>query len=142
MPLHRVMPDRVTPAPIRSPRRAAATWDRARLRMTLTWSTTTCDVALAGRLDGESAVALTTAHDQLERAGADAVAIDLTALRYVDRSGAVALAELWARLRSIGVACRVQGLHPVFGESPLDLLLFLRESGPRAVAPPLAPVPR
>lgn len=100
------------------------------LRLTLTTADDRCVLSMAGTLDATSAVAVETEHEQLVRAGFDEVILDVTDLAHVDESGAVALAQLWARLRNNGVFCRVRGLHPVFADSPLELLLFIRSSGP------------
>jgi anti-anti-sigma regulatory factor len=100
------------------------------LRLTLTATDDRCLLSMAGTLDVTSAVAVETEHEQLVRAGFDEVILDVTDLARVDESGAVALAQLWARLRNNGVFCRVRGLHPVFADSPLELLLFIRNSGP------------
>jgi anti-anti-sigma regulatory factor len=81
-------------------------------------------------------------HDQLVSAGFDELVLDVTGLRRIDESGAVALVQLWACLRTSGVACRVRGLHPVFADSPLELLLFIRSSGAQALTGVLRPVPR
>ena len=115
--------------------------DVGRLRITLTWTTWQCVVSLAGALDADSAVALGAEYDQLVRAGVDEVVIDVGLLHSIDGAGGVALAELWARLRDDGVFCRVRGLHPVFGDNPLELLLYLRDAGPHVLRHVLAPMP-
>jgi ABC-type transporter Mla MlaB component len=89
-----------------------------------------CVLSVAGTLDRDSAVALDAEFEQLERSGCDDVVIDVSGLVQIDESGGVALAELWARMRTCGISCRIRGLHPVFGESPLELLLFLRNGVP------------
>lgn len=103
--------------------------ETARLRASLAWGTARCELSLAGELDQWSVAALEAGHDQLLGAGLVDVVIDVTAVRRIDESGAVALAELWARLRSDGVCCSVRGLHPAFGDSPLELLLSVRGTG-------------
>ena len=95
----------------------------------------------SGTLDASSSVAVDSQLDQLVRAGYDDVVLDLTGLRHVDESGAVALAQLWARLRMSGVICRVRGLHPAFADSPLELLLRVRSSGAQALRGTLRPLP-
>jgi len=90
---------------------------------------------MAGALDHESACVLDSQFKQLVRGGCDAVVVDVGRLRHIDESGGVALAELWAHLRQVGICCRIHGLHPVFGESPLELLLFIRDGGPAAGTP-------
>ena len=87
-------------------------------------------------------MAVDSQHDQLVSAGFDDVLLDLTGLRRIDESGAVALAQLWARLRSSGVVCRVRGLHPTFADSPLELLLFIRSSGAQVLTGTLRSLPR
>jgi len=114
----------------------------ARLRLTLTALGRRGVLDASGTLDAESSVAVDSQHDQLVRAGFDEVVLDVTGLRRIDESGAVALAQLWARLRTSGVVCRVRGLHPVFADSPLELLLFIRSSGAQALTGLLRPVPR
>lgn len=95
---------------------------------------------MAGRLDLDSAGAVDTQYDQLIRTGFDEVVLDVTGVTAFDPSGAVALATLWARLRAFGVLCRVRGLHPSFADSPLELLLTLRDTGAR-MAGGLSPLP-
>jgi len=108
----------------------------------------TCRLSLAGALDRESAVALDAQLAQLDHSGFDVVVIDLSGLSSIDESGGVALAELWAELRTAGIDCLVRGLHPCFGTSPLDLLLALRSVRSHGPAPtgvgdiPAAPVPQ
>ncbi len=116
-----------------------ATRDPARLSLTLTWADGRCVLALAGALDADSVIALETEFDQLVRAGFDEVVLDTGGLAAVDESGAVTLAELWARLRNNGVFCRVRGLHPMFADNPLELLLFVRSAGPEALAELMEP---
>lgn len=116
-----------------------ATRDSARLCLTLTWADRRCVLALAGALDADSVIALETEFDQLVRAGFDEVVLDTGGLAAVDESGAVTLAELWARLRNNGVFCRVRGLHPMFADNPLELLLFVRSAGPDALAELMEP---
>ncbi len=103
--------------------------DPARLRVTLTWTGGRCVVSLAGDLDADSSVALATEYDQLVRSGFDEVVLDVAMLRSIDGMGGLALAELWNRLRNDGVICRVRGLHPVFSESPVELIGYLRDAG-------------
>ena len=103
------------------------------LRLTLTAHGDRCVLSMAGTLDATSAVAVETEHEQLVRAGFDEVVLDVTGLERIDESGAVALAQLWARLRHDGMFCRVRGLHPLFADSPLELLLHIRSSGPFVV---------
>lgn len=67
--------------------------------------------------------------------------IDVSGVAGVDESGAVALVQLWARLRNDGVFCRIRGLHPLFADSPIELLLFVRGGGPEAFSRLLHPVP-
>ena len=100
------------------------------LHVTLRCGDLTCRLSLAGTLDRDSAVALGTQFEQLDRSGFDVVVFDLSELTSIDEWGEVALAELWARLRASGIACQVRGLDPRFGTSPLDLLLALRSDGP------------
>ncbi len=99
------------------------------LRAALAWAGRRCDLVLTGALHAGSEVALAAGYEQLVRAGLDEVVIDVAALDRVDESGAVALAELWARLRNDGIGCRIHGLHPVFADSPLEFLLFVRNAG-------------
>jgi anti-anti-sigma factor len=106
------------------------------LRLTLTSTADRCVLSMAGTLDVTSVVAVETEHEQLLRAGFDEVILDVTDLALIDESGAVALAQLWARLRNNGVFCRVRGLHPMFADSPLELLLLVRTSGPYVHAAP------
>jgi len=113
-----------------------------RLRLTLSPQGRSCELIAAGTLDASSSVAVDSQHDQLVRAGFDDVVLDLTGLRHMDESGAVALAELWARLRRSGVVCRVRGLHPVFADSPLELLLFIRSGGAQVLTGSLRSLPR
>jgi anti-anti-sigma factor len=127
-----------SPTPGRRPDREPA----ARFRLTLTSRGRHCALAASGTLDASSAVAVECQHDQLVDAGFDDVVLDLTGLRRIDESGAVALAQLWARLRNSGVACRVRGLHPAFADSPLELLLFIRSSGAQKLTGTLRPLPR
>ena len=112
-----------------------------RLRLTLTWSAGCCVLNLAGSLDEDSSIALETEFDQMVRAGFDEVVLDVTSVSHLDESGAVALAELWARLRDSGVFCRVRGLHPVFADSPLELLLYVRTAGTEALTQVVIPRP-
>ena len=114
-----------------------------RLVMNLTSRDHHCVLNMSGTLDATSSVAGDDQHDQLLRAGFDDVVLDCAALRSIDESGGVALAQLWARLRSSGVICRVRGLHPMHADSPLELLLFLRSSGAQALTglPRRAPRP-
>jgi len=109
--------------------RGATTTHRgdARLRASLAWGTACCELSLAGALDRWSVAAVAGECDELLGADLREVVIDVTSVRRIDESGAVALAELWARLRSQGVGCRVRGLHPAFGDSPLELLLSVRQ---------------
>ena len=126
-------PTRTTPPTVRA---IAPTVDQEApplLRLTLTVDRNRCGLAMAGTLDGTTAVAVETEHEQLVRAGFDEVILDVADLTRIDESGAVALAQLWAQLRNNGVFCRVRGLHPVFDDSPLELLLFVRGSGPYVV---------
>ena len=81
------------------------------------------------------------AFEALHRTRTRAVVLDVTRVRRVDESGAVALAQLWARLRNDGVFCRVRGLHPVLADSPIELLLFIRSTGARVLSGLLLPVP-
>ena len=101
----------------------------ARLHLTLVPHGRHCSLRVAGSLDASSSVAVDIQHDQLVRAGFHHVLLDVSGIRRIDESGAVALAQLWARLRSTGVSCEVRGLHPVFGGSPLELLLHVRDTG-------------
>lgn len=130
-------PDRATSAPIRllPLRPARPEVEAGRLRLTVSWSVGGCILSVTGALDRESAGVLETQLEQLVRGGCDDVVVDVRRLRHIDESGGVALAEFWAQLRHRGISCRIHGLHPVFGESPLELLLFIRESGTRAVTP-------
>ena len=129
------------PPPLRTRPRTMDAETPPRLRLVLTTRDGRCLLSMAGYLDAVSVVAVETEHEQLLRADFDEVVIDVAGLTHIDESGAVALAQLWARLRNDGVFCRVRGLHPVFADSPLDLLLFVRASGPWALGPPLRPVP-
>jgi len=126
------------PEPIRTPGEGHA----ARFRLTLRSQGRHCELIAAGTLDASSSVAVDSQHDQLVSAGFDDVLLDLTGLRRIDESGAVALAQLWARLRSSGVVCRVRGLHPTFADSPLELLLFIRSSGAQVLTGTLRSLPR
>lgn len=103
--------------------------DGPRLSLSLHWTDDRCVITLVGVLDRSSAVVLVTQFDQFIRAGIDEVVLDLAGLQAVDESGAVALAELWARLRNHGVFCRARGLQRPFEDSPLELLLFVRAAG-------------
>jgi len=114
----------------------------ARLRVERTTSDHHCVLAMSGTLDGESSQSVEDEHDRLVESGIDDVVLDCAELSDIDESGAVALAQLWARLRSSGVVCRVRGLHPAFSESPLDLLLYLRSCGSQALAGALPATPR
>jgi anti-anti-sigma regulatory factor len=113
-----------------------------RFRLTLASEGRSCALTACGTLDTASSVAVESQHDQLVEAGFEDVVIDLTGLRRVDESGAVALAQLWARLRQSGVVCRVQGLHPVFADSPLELLLYLRSGRTQLLTGALRSLPR
>jgi len=113
----------------------------ALLSLTLTWSGARCVLTVAGALDAHSSIALETELDQLVRAGFEEVILGVEGVDTMDESGAVALAELWAQLRNNGVFCRVRGLHPAFGDSPLELLLFVRNAGPDGLARAVAEVP-
>ena len=113
----------------------------ARFHLTLRSHGRHCTLIATGTLDASSSVAVDSQHDQLVCAGFDDVVLDLTGLRRIDESGAVALAQLWARLRSSGVVCRVLGLHPVFADSPLELLLFIRSSGAQVLTGSLRSLP-
>ena len=84
---------------------------------------------MVGSLDALSTPAVDTQYDQLLGAGFDEVVLDVTGIRQVDESGAVALAQLWARLRNCGVFCRIRGMAPKFAENPVELLLHIRGSG-------------
>ena len=129
-------PDPPAPAPIRLlPWPGHPDAEAARLRLSVHWSAGGCVLSMAGALDRQSACVLHTQFEQLVRGGCDAVVVDVGRLRHIDESGGVALAELWAHLRQVGICCRIHGLHPVFGESPLELLLFIRDSGPTSVSP-------
>jgi anti-anti-sigma regulatory factor len=101
-----------------------------RLSVSLTWWDRRSVVLLAGDLDADTSVALGTAFDQLVGSGFDEVVLDVSAVRQFDESGAVALAELWARLRNDGISCRVRGLPPMCADSPLELLVHIRRAGP------------
>jgi anti-anti-sigma regulatory factor len=87
-------------------------------------------VLLEGDLDVDTSVAFESAVEQLIRSGFDEVVLDVNKLRHLDESGAVALAALWAELRNDGVICRVRGLPPVFADSPVELLIYIRNVGP------------
>jgi anti-anti-sigma regulatory factor len=113
-----------------------------RFRLILASEGRSCALTASGTLDAASSVAVESQHDQLVEAGFDDVVLDLTGLRCLDESGAVALAQLWARLRQSGVVCRVQGLHPVFADSPLELLLYLRSGGTQMPTGALRSLPR
>jgi len=110
-----------------------------RLQMHLTSRDHHCVLTMSGPLNARSSAAVDARHDELVRAGFDDVVLDCTDLQGIDESGAVALAQLWARLRSSGVMCRVRGLHPVLGDSPLELLLVVRSSGAQALTGILGP---
>jgi anti-anti-sigma regulatory factor len=112
-----------------SPENGAGTTGPARLELTLTPDGHQCTVTMIGTLDEASTPAVDTQYDQLVGAGFDEVVLDVRGLRRVDESGAVALTQLWARLRNCGVFCRIRGLAPSFADSPIELLLFIRESG-------------
>jgi anti-anti-sigma regulatory factor len=90
---------------------------------------------LTGDLDQDTAPVLGVEIEHLREAEPVEVVVDVTALERIDESGAVALAELWIRLRKDGIGCRVRGLHPVFIENPLDLLLFVRNGGSGGLDP-------
>ena len=95
-----------------------------------------------GRYAGWSSTpAVDTQYEQLLGAGFDEVVLDVRGLRRVDESGAVALTQLWAKLRNCGVFCRIRGLAPSFAESPVELLLFIRESGAQMLCGLLYPLP-
>lgn len=119
----------------------AGTTGPARLELTLTSSGHQCTVTMIGTLDESSTPAVDTQYDQLLGAGFDEVVLDVRGLRRVDESGAVALTQLWARLRNCGVFCRIRGLAPSFAESPVELLLFIRESGTQMLSGLLYPLP-
>lgn len=123
------------PSPVRTlpPDPALPEPGTARLCLTVNWSSGGCVLTAVGALDRDSAGVLGTQFEQLVRSGCDAVVVDVSGLRYIDESGGVALAEFWSRVRGRGISCRVHGLHPVFGESPLEFLLALRDVGPTAV---------
>ena len=137
----------MTPTPstadLRMSRPDAATrsCDPAHLSVTLNTNGCHSTVTFDGILDESSAAAVDTQFDQLTSAGFDEVVLDVTRVRRVDESGAVALAQLWARLRNDGVFCRVRGLHPVLADSPIELLLFIRSTGARVLSGLLLPVP-
>lgn len=129
------------PLPVRFPVHAVDGDMWPRLSLTLTSRGGQCVLAVSGDLDATSAVAVETAYEQLLRAGFDEVVLDVTELRHIDESGAVAFARLWAELRNNGVFCRVRGLHPVFADNPLELLLLIRTSGSFALSGLLRAVP-
>jgi anti-anti-sigma regulatory factor len=129
-----------SPAP--EPHRRPDREPQDRFHLTLDPRGRHCAVIAAGTLDASSSVAVDSQHDQLVRSGFDDVVLDLTGLRRIDESGAVALAQLWARLRRSGVVCRVRGLHPSFADSPLELLLFIRSSGTQVLTGTLRSLPR
>ena len=104
-----------------------------RLELTLTPSGDRCTVTMIGTLDEWSTPAVDTQYDQLIGAGYHEVVLDVSGIRQVDESGAVALSHLWARLRNCGVFCRIRGLAPRFADNPIELLLFLRRPGSHAV---------
>jgi anti-anti-sigma regulatory factor len=87
-------------------------------------------VLLAGDLVACTTVALDPANDQLIGSGFDEVVLDVSGLRHLDASGALALAELWTELRDDGVICRVRGLPQRFSDSPFDLLDHVRGLDP------------
>jgi len=101
-----------------------------RLSVSLTWMDRRSVVLLEGDLDVHTSVAFEPAFDQLMRSGFDEVVLDVNNLRHLDVSGAVALAELWAQLRNDGVICRVRGLPPAFADSPVELLIYVRNADP------------
>ena len=84
-------------------------------------------VLLEGDLDVGTSVAFAPAFEQLIGSGFDEVVLDVNKLRHLDESGAVALAKLWAELRNEGVICRVRGLPPEFADSPVELLIYVRD---------------
>jgi anti-anti-sigma regulatory factor len=100
------------------------------LSVSFTWLDRRSVVFLAGDLDADTSVALASSFEQLVGSGFDEVVLDVSELRHLDESGAVALAELWAELRSDGIICRVRGLPPVFDDSPFELLLHVRNLDP------------
>jgi anti-anti-sigma regulatory factor len=112
-----------------SPKTGTCTTGPPRLELTLTSDGHQCTVTMIGTLDESSTPAVDTQYDQLVGAGFDEVVLDVRGLRRVDESGAVALAQLWARLRNCGVFCRIRGLAPSFADSPIELLLSIRGSG-------------
>ncbi len=97
-----------------------------RLSVSLRWSNSRCVALLEGDLDVDTSVAFESTFDQLIGSGCDEVVLDLNELRHLDESGAVALAELWAELRNDGIICRVRGLPPGFADSPVELLICVR----------------
>ena len=136
-----IHPPAVAP-PVPDPNRRPDGEPPARFRLTLRSRGRHCDLVAAGTLDASSSVAVDSQHDQLVSAGFDDVLLDLTGLRRIDESGAVALAQLWARLRRSGVVCRIRGLHPSFADSPLELLHFIRSSGAQRLTGTLRSLPR
>jgi anti-anti-sigma regulatory factor len=98
--------------------------------VSLTWLDRRSVVLLEGDLDVDTSVAFESAFEQLVKSGFDEVVLDVNKVRHLDESGAVALAELWAELRNDGVICRVRGLPPVFADSPVELLIYVRNVDP------------
>ncbi len=101
-----------------------------RLSVALTWMNRRCVLLMTGDLDADTSVALESVFEQLIGSGFDEVVLDVGELRHLDESGAVALAKLWTQLRDDGVICRVRGLPPMFADSPLELLIHVRELDP------------
>ena len=91
-----------------------------------------CTVVMLGTLDGWSSPAVDTQYDQLLGGDFAEVVLDLGGIGTIDESGAVALTQLWAKLRNSGVFCLIRGLSPEFVDNPVDLLLSIRASGTQA----------
>ncbi len=117
----------------RAPRAHASRVDAGdRLSVSLTWRNRRSVVLLEGDLDLDTSVALESTFDQLIGSEFDEVVLDVSKLRHLDESGAVALAELWAELRNDGVICRVRGLPAAFADSPVELLIYVRSVDPES----------
>lgn len=105
----------------------------ARLSVSLSWIEDRCVVTLVGSLNRSSAVAVASQFDQLIRAGFEEVVLELSGIREFEYSGAVALVELWSRLRIHGVRCRVHGLTSVSCGSPFRFHGLVRDLVHRAL---------
>ena len=63
---------------------------------------------MVGTLDEWSTPAIETQYEQLLCAGYNEVVFDVSGALEVDESGAIALTQLWAKLRNCGVSCRIR----------------------------------